>query len=171
MGFYLWNNDQERRFSSFCRGLWILFAQMLKPCPILHRTPCFSVLSRNKRKHDHDIAFYILFSVYFHRSTFLSLIWPLSPSLSAFIRKLAVKKHASEAEIHLIIFPINWSHWKIDVQCTRTHNFLDHAFVFAALDGRMIMMLPWSFFRSISLFYMNKHTGCMIKVVASRVFN
>ena len=161
--FYLRINDQESRFPSFCNELWIQFTQMLKYSSVLSWPPCSLLLSRNWRKHDHDIAFYILFSIYFHRSTFLSLILPLSPSLSAFSRKLTVKNHASEDKTHLIIFPVNWSHWKIDVWRTRTHNFLDHAFVFSVLTGSMIMKTPWSYFRLISLFYMPKHTGRMIK--------
>ena len=120
---------------------------------------------RIRRKHDHDCLCYILYDAWFHRSAFYVFILLPSPSLSAFCRKLTVKSHASDVKTRLIIFPVIWSQWKIDMSRARTHKFLDHAFVFSVLTGSMIMKNPWSYFRLILLFYILKHTGRMIKEV------
>lgn len=111
---------------------------------------------RIRRKHDHDCLCYILYDAWFHRSAFYVFILLPSPSLSAFCRKLTVKSHASEVKTRLIIFPVIWSQWKIDMSRARTHKFLDHAFGFSVLTGSMIMKSPWSYFRLILPFtYLN----------------
>lgn len=89
---------------------------------------------------------------------FISSFWAFfseCPSVSAFSRKVADKKHASEKLVHLIIFPLVWSLTRTSVYSSSALLFLDHAFVFLLCLGKMIKIVPWSFFRvvySISTF-------------------